>query len=190
MVGAVIVACLIALAGAEPPAASNGTKAVFSDAVAFHVRSTDPRVAHLLEIGAAESQTFRDLLDRLGGSDLIVHVQLVDHLNVAGQTYFVKSIATVRYVRIELGPAGNIWDTIALIGHELQHAVEIAAAPGVRDRQTLAQFYRGMAGNSGSFTDYDSVAARVAEDRVRRELAGRSAATAVPHPLVALKNRD
>jgi len=161
-----------------------------SEAVRFHVRATDPRVKQWLEIGAAESQTFRDLLDRLSESDLIVHVQLVEHLNVAGQTYFVKSTSTVRYVRIELVPGSHVSDMIALIGHELQHAVEIAGAPGVRDRQTLAQFYGAMAGNSAAHNEYDSVAARVMEARVKRELAGRSAAETAPHSLVALKNRD
>lgn len=189
MVGAVIVACMLALGGAEPPAHSSETASALSDAVRFHVRTTDPRTEQWLEAGAAESQTFRELLERLGESDLIVHVQLVERLNVAGQTYFVKSTATVRYVRIELAPGGYAWDMIALLAHELQHAVEIAGAPGVRDRKTLAQFYGSMPGNSVAHNEYDSVAARVMEARVKRELGSRSAETA-PHSLVALKGRD
>ena len=189
MVGVVIVACMLAFGGVEPPDHSSETPSVLSDAVRFHVRTTDPRAERWVEIGATESQTFRELLDRLSESDVIVHVQLVERLNVAGQTYFVKSAATVRYVRIELVAGGYVWDMIALLAHELQHAVEIAGAPGVRDRQTLAQFYGGMPGNSVAHSEYDSVAARVTEARVKRELGSRSAETA-PHSLIALKNRD
>jgi hypothetical protein len=97
-----------------------------SAAVAHHVRSTDPRVQEWLRIGAAESQTFRSLLNLLGESDLIVHVQVVDRLATAGQTYFVTSTATTRYVRIEVMHRSSLAEIVALIGHELQHAVEIA----------------------------------------------------------------
>ncbi len=192
MVGTLFLACTLSLSPDAEPASSIGTRGVMSDAVAFHVRTTSPRVQEWLEIGAAESQTFRQLLQTLGESDLIVHVQLVDRLNTAGQTYFVTSTATVRYVRVEVARNGNDSDMIALIGHELQHAVEIAQAPDIRDRQTLAQFYRRLAGNSTSRSEYDSADARVMEDRVRRELAGfnPTAANSAAHTVAVLKRRD
>jgi hypothetical protein len=169
----------------------NVTRGVMSAAVAYHVRSTDPRVQEWLRIGAAESQTFRSLLNLLGESDLIVHVQAVDRLATAGQTYFVTATGTARYVRIEVMFRGNVNEMVALIGHELQHAVEIAEERRIRDRQTLALFYKGMPGNSMTTNEYDSVAARVIEDRVRREMWG--AVRSESHPsestLVAQKSR-
>jgi len=155
------------------------------------VRSTEPRVQEWLRIGAAESRTFRSLLNLLGESDLIVHVQLVDRLATAGQTYFVNATATIRYVRIEVEFRSSLTEMVALIGHELQHAVEIAQQPRIRDRQTLALFYKGMPGNSMSTTVYDSVAARVMEDRVRREMWGavRSDSRPSTSTLVAEKGR-
>jgi hypothetical protein len=170
MVGAVFVACALALAIEGDPADSRVPRGVMNEAVAFHVRASDPRSQWWLELGASESQSFRDLLTRLSESDLIVHVQLVDRLPVAGQTYFVTATASVRYVRIEVVPVKNTRDMVALIGHELQHAVEIADAPRIRDRQSLAQFYRLMSGNSSSTTEYDSADARLMEERVRREM--------------------
>src|SRR4029453_4436290 len=116
---------------------------VMSEAVPHHVRSTDPRVQYFLRIGAAESQTFRSLLTTLADSDLIVHVQSVDRLMTAGQTYFVTATPAVRYVRIEVMFRGNVNEIVALIGHELQHAVEIAQEPRIRDRQALSLFYKG-----------------------------------------------
>jgi hypothetical protein len=191
MVGAYIVIGMLALGPGTERGDVNVTRGVMSEAVAYHVRSTDPRVQEWLRIGAAESQTFRRLLNSLGASDLIVHVQAVDRLATAGQTYFVTSTATARYVRIEVAYHGTVNDMIALIGHELQHAVEIAEQPRIRDRQTLSLFYKGMPGNSMTTTEYDSVAARVMEDRVRREMWG--AARSESHPsestLIAAKNR-
>jgi hypothetical protein len=172
MVGAFITIGMLALGPGAEPGDADVTRGVMSAAVVHHVRSTDPRVQDWLRIGAAESQTFRSLLNLLGESDLIVHVQVVDRLATAGQTYFVTSTATARYVRIEVTFRGSLSEMIALIGHELQHAVEIAHEPRIRDRQALALFYKGMPGNSMTTTEYDSVAARVMEDRVRREMWG------------------
>jgi hypothetical protein len=191
MVGALITIGMLAL-GPEPDRGNaNATRGLMSEAVAHHVRSTDPRVQEWLRLGAAESQTFRTLLNALGESDVIVHVQPVDRLMTAGQTYFVTATSSVRYVRIEISFRGNANDTVALIGHELQHAVEIAQQPGIRDRQALALFYKGMPGNSMSGTEYDSVAARVIEDRVRREMwgAARTESHLAASALVAEKGR-
>ena len=192
MVGAVIVACTLALSFEGDPSDSRVARGVMSEAVAYHVRTTDPRVQSWFELGASESQTFRDLLAHLGESDLIVHVQVVDHLKVAGQTYFVASAGGVRYVRIEVLAARDAREMVALIGHELQHAVEIADTPRVRDRQSLAQFYRMMSDNSGFTDGYDSADARVMEDRVRREMAASEHATSdwATRALVASRRRD
>ena len=192
MVGAVSVACTIALAVGGDASDSRVTRGVMSEAVAYHVRTTDPRVQSWLALGASESQTFRELLNRLGESDLIVHVQVVDHLGVAGQTYFVTSTPSVRYVRIEVVPARNAREMVALIGHELQHAVEIAETPRVRDRQSLAGFYRMMSDNPASTNVLDSADARVMEDRVRREMAasGRVASDQATRALIASRSRD
>ena len=191
MVGAFITIGMLALGPGPEPGDVNATRGVISEAVAHHVRSTDPRVQEWLRIGAAESQTFRSLLNTLADSDLIVHVQSVDRLMTAGQTYFVTATPTVRYVRIEVTLHGNVNEMIALIGHELQHAVEIAQQPRIRDRQALSLFYKGMPGNSMSTTEYDSVAARVVQDRVRREMwgAARSESRPSASTLVAEKGR-
>jgi len=189
MVGALITIGMLALG--PGPDRGNATRGLMSEAVAHHVRSTDPRVQEWLRIGAADSQTFRTLLNALAESDLIVHVQPVDRLMTAGQTYFVTATPSVRYVRIEVSFRGNVNDTVALIGHELQHAVEIAKEPRIRDRQALSLFYKGMPGNSISGTEYDSVAARMIEDRVRREMwgAARSESRPPANALVAEKGR-
>jgi hypothetical protein len=166
MLAAAIAVCTIGL-GAGPAGAS------VSDPVAYHVRATDASTREWLRTGAIQSGTFRALLGRLALSDLIVYVGTVDRIagGAAGQLSFTLATPTVRYVRIELAATGNVREMIALVAHELQHAVEIAAAPQVRDPQAMALLYLGM-GQGGDHARHESRAARVIEARVRTELAG------------------
>jgi hypothetical protein len=165
MVAAAIVACTLALTTGTPEPAP-------LEPIGFHVRATDPSTREWLRIGAAESATFRSLLARLVVSDVIVYIGTVDRIvgGSAGQLYFVTATPSVRYVRIELASGGNEREMVSLVAHELQHAVEIAAAPRVRDRQSMALLYFGRGGTS-SRSRYDSVDARVTEERVKNELA-------------------
>lgn len=166
MVAAAFVACTLALTiGAVDPDPI--------DPLGFHVRGTDASTREWLRIGAAESPTFRGLLARLVASDLIVYIGVVDRIigASAGQLYFVIATPSARYVRIEVVADGNEREMVALVGHELQHAVEIASAPRVRDRQSMALLYLGM-GENRNHSHFDSVAARVTQERVRSELAG------------------
>jgi hypothetical protein len=165
MVAATIVVCALALtmASVDPPEV---------DPTAFHVRGADSLAREWLRIGAAESPTFRGLLARLVTSDVIVYITVVRRINggSAGRLLFVAAMPPVRYLRIELAAGGSEREMVALAAHELQHAVEIAAAPGVRDSQSLALLYLSMSENKNRFR-YDSAAARLIQERVRSELA-------------------
>jgi hypothetical protein len=165
MVAAPIVVCTLALAtaAADPP---------HVDPIAFHVRGADVATRQWLDTGAAKSPTFRGLLARLGTSDLIVYVEVVPRIagGSGGRLFFVAATPTARYLRIELVADRNERRMVPLLAHELQHAVEIAAAPRVRDSQSLGLLYLGMAENRNR-SAYDSVAARLVQERVRTELA-------------------
>ena len=167
MVAAAILACTFALApgSAADPATT--------DPIGSHVRATDPRAQEWIRAGATASRTFRSLLSRLAESDLIVYVVVVDRIDGAvGQMYFVTATGGVRYLRIEVVADRDVGRMVALIAHELQHAVEVADAPRVRDSRALEMLYLGMFGNALSRTQYDSAAARETEDRVKSEVAG------------------
>jgi hypothetical protein len=169
VVAAAILACTLALTGFDCPAPSPPI-----DPIGSHVRALDPRTRDWIRIGTTQSPTFRALLARLAASDLILYIEIVDGIigGSAGRLYFVTATPSVRYVRIELVAQGNVREMVALVGHELQHAVEVANAPQVRDRQTLALLYLGMSENGLTRPHFDSVAARMTEERVRSELAG------------------
>ncbi len=155
--------------------ALNGTNAPDSTATReYHVRTIDPRVREWIALGAAGSRTFSKLLNRLAASDVIVYITIVDRVSsgAEGHIFFVTSTDTARYLRIEMEDRGHAFDKVSVLGHELQHAVEIADAPRVRDSGGLATMYLRV-GDPSRW--YDSIAARATGERIRDELARASA---------------
>jgi len=135
------------------------------------VRPTNKRVETLLSAGMAGSATFRDLVRRVEASDVIVYVEVRRGLRAGtgASTSFVAASATHRYLRVRLGADHPRDVQVALLGHELQHVIEVAAAPGVRSPEALRDFYRRSGLRTGP-DSYDSVAARQAGHQVRAEL--------------------
>lgn len=121
--------------------------------------------------GMARSATFRRLADRLEGSDVIVYVDIRPDMRtgVGGSLRFVGMSTTHRFLRIQLNRAGSHEWLVALLGHELQHAIEVVEAPDVRSAADLGGLYRRIGVPIGPDT-FDSVAARQAGYTVRHEL--------------------
>lgn len=139
------------------------------------VRTTDTRTAAILLQGLDRSATIRALVNELEQSDVIVYVELQPTLRkrLAGTMTWLSATNTRRYVRISLNPELNTDMAIATLGHELQHALEVANAPEIRCERTLANFYQSHGdSNRVNETGWDTEAARAAGDTVRRELAG------------------
>ena len=137
-----------------------------------HVRATDESMRRLLKSGHQRSPTFTALLKRLELSDVIVYVQAVDRLPGAleGRTVVLPPTHGVRYVRIQIALRGTPNDSIAVLGHELRHAVEVADAPDVIDTAGLAALYRRIGIDRGN-NEFDTVAAQETGRRVAKELA-------------------
>ena len=126
---AVIAACL---ASAAPAHADLGG-----------IRQTDPILDAMFARGRERSPTFRRLLARLGDSNLIVHVWRNQRPHPdAAFTQFIVESGGYRFVRITINVAGVSDGAVALLGHELQHAVEIADDPAVRDEASYTGLYR------------------------------------------------
>jgi hypothetical protein len=144
----------------------------------YHVRALDPRVREWIRIGGSHSPTFRALLDRLTASDVIVYLEIVDQISSGadGHTIFVAGAERVRYLRIQLTGRARPVESVALLGHELQHAVEVADAPCVRNPEGFAALYRRDENGSRQL---DSVAARAAGRRITDELASRPSGMSV-----------
>jgi hypothetical protein len=136
------------------------------------VRAVDPHVTGLLEEGLKRSVTFGDLLAAVNASDVIVYIQRVSRLEptIAGQLMIVPVPNAQRYLRIQVLEMLSRDETIAVIGHELRHALEIAAAPAVRDQKGLIELYQRIGEPGGRVHTFDTRDAQNAGRRVLREL--------------------
>ena len=94
--------------------------------------------------GRQKSASFRGLVDALQQTDVVVYVQPAEWLpgGTEAVTEFVATTGPARYLRIWIGIRAVRKRLIALLGHELQHALEIGRAPEVVDSATLEAFYR------------------------------------------------
>lgn len=152
------------------------TEAALLDAPTRRVRSADQSVRKLLKRGYRQSSAFRNLVTRLQRSDLYVYIEEVPRLPGAleGRLMILPKAHGHRYVRIQIAVRGSTEDSIALLGHELQHAVEIADRPEIVDSESLARAYRQMIDATqlehAAGTAFDTGAANEVGTRVLREL--------------------
>ena len=142
---------------------------------ATHVRALTPGAAALVAQAAERAPAVRTMLGDLERTDLVVFVS--DSMaGAAGEPdaylTFVTRAAGIRYVLIRI----NRWrafpsEPIASLGHELQHALEIAAAPEVADAAGLSRLYRRIGWEEGR-GQFETRGARATGHRVRDQVAG------------------
>jgi len=106
-----------------------------------HVRALDPKAATLLRDGPVQSATIRRLVDALDQSTVFVFVE-TGFLAAPSQLTVTGACPAGRLLRITLSVPEAHDRLLAWLGHELQHATEIASAPEVRSAATLCRFYR------------------------------------------------
>ena len=135
-----------------------------------HVRGSST-VADALD-GTRRSYTFARILEAIEEMDLIVYIVSNTQMpaTLAGRLMVVPAAHEQRYVRIEVARQGTTEETIATIAHELQHAMEVASAPEVRDDEGLAALYKRIGHGVGGKHAYDTAAARDVGRTVRSEL--------------------
>ena len=100
----------------------------------------------LIEAAAERSAIVQGLLDDLERTDLVVYI--ADAMPGAfvgpkSAMTLVSGVTATRYVMIRIDSMRlPLKARIAALGHELYHALEVAAAPEVRDSAGLALLYR------------------------------------------------
>jgi hypothetical protein len=147
------------------------TEAAVLEAPTRHIRTTDQSVRRLMRRGYRHSPTFASLVARLQRSDVIVYIEDVPRLpgGLEGRMMMLPRVNGYRYVRIQLALRGAPEDSVAVLGHELQHAVEVAEAVEVSDADGLHRLYQRIGVRSGPQV-YDTTAAQETGRIVRREL--------------------
>jgi hypothetical protein len=169
---------LLALALVSP--AAGESLVIVPPATQAQVRTTDRRLGRLLTEGVHTSATLRSLVDRLNDSDVVVYVRCdpMPPVGVAGRLTFLASGGGLRYVIVRVSYLASRAQQLAILGHELQHAVEIAQTPEIVDAESLAREYAGTVGYAtfslpGASETYDSHAAIEVGSRVLREMTER-----------------
>jgi hypothetical protein len=148
--------------GPRPSAAARPTQ----------LRPLDATAASLLAEAPLRSPTIARLLERLERSDVVTQIEAPRYLSrsLSGVTRLMTASDSLRYVRITLSRQKSREETIAVLGHELQHAVEIAGAPDVRTQKQMREFYRRTGFHNSSRKGFETVAAIETMRAVRSEV--------------------
>jgi hypothetical protein len=169
--------CALAVADPVAPAPSTLSAAhyLLLNAPDRRVRGPEARVHSLLAEGLHRSRTFASLMTAISRTDVIVYVEAVMTLpkDTMGRLAMLPSAeGAFRYLRVQIRADLSRRDAIALIAHELRHALEIASAAEVRDSTALIRLYERIGHSSIGEHAYDTEAARDTGRVVKRELAG------------------
>jgi len=173
------------------------TAPLAADATRFEpttrLRPTQSMASQLIDEGTTKSPTFRRLVSRLQRSDVIVYVsvRLDMRPSLGGSLRLLGNSATDRFLLVSLNGRNSRQMLVALLGHELQHAVEVADAPDVRNEKALAELYRRI-GVRRAIESWDSIAAQqvgqtVRAEILRRHVEGRLARHASPNDELLLE---
>ena len=136
-------------------------------------RPVDPIAADTLARAFSQSGIVRSLVATLEQSNVIVHIEASAHMpfGIAGTTRFVTSRGGYRYVRITIDAELPKYAITAILGHELQHACEVADS-GVSDLEGMRQLFTLRGHRKSNY--YETTAAIETEMRIRRELMGKT----------------
>src|SRR5262245_4413476 len=143
------------------------------------VRVLDAHLKSLLDHGLMRSPTLRALVDKVEASSILVFVDGDMRMpeRLGAQLNFVTSVNAVRYVRVEINVMLAPRRQIALLAHELQHALEIAGRPEIQDIEAMESFYEDIGFQSyddGRHRGFETEAALEMQEAVERDLGGRA----------------
>lgn len=153
------------------------------------VRPETSEIASLLEDLVQRSPTARNLLIAIEHSDIVVYVRhrIFAESTLNGRTGFVRSEMPTRFLIIEIGCPRSRLEQLVTLGHELQHAAEVAADPTVADPRALAQYFdrigvRTISTAAAAGATFETAAAQIVETRVRQELLSEKRTAAAVSP--------
>ena len=151
-----------------------------ADSVPAHprLRLPDRRLLPVVQAGRDGSPSFRALIERLETTDVVVYVQCARlRSRLDGELTFLAAAGGLRYVLVRIGWDLPLERKIAVLGHELQHALEVAQNPDIVSAGTMALAYErfGFTRNRGfDRVDFDTAAAIDTGVTSSRELADRA----------------
>jgi hypothetical protein len=146
------------------------------------IRTSDRWLRSVLGDGLRASPTFRALVDRIERSDIIVYLKCDPDppSGIEGRLSFVSAAAGYRYLLVRLRRRASNDQQLAIMAHELWHAIEIADTPTIIDPESMAREYRILGYQNTRSTapgvSFDTDAAIRAGNQVHREVVATAAA--------------
>ena len=139
-----------------------------------HIRCLSDDARGLLEVAMTRSEAVRGLVESLERTNVVAYLSLSVESRPGwprASLSFVSYAAGTRYVliRIDAWRVPSQVDRIAKLGHELWHALEVAAAPEVTTEKDFRDLYRRI-GHERSGTRFETEQARAVERDVRTGL--------------------
>lgn len=157
------------VAGADAPARARRSTQV--------LRIADGGLRDIVDQGLARSWTLRELESRLASSPVVVYLARAPlGRGLAGRTRLIGAGEGWRFLLVELADRIDGVDLLSVVGHELQHAIEIADDEAVLDVKSLEALYRriGFEARDGNphTNSFETLEAIDAGRRVQAELLG------------------
>jgi hypothetical protein len=112
-----------------------------------HVRSPQAVVTTLLREGAERSGTFSALVEMLNGSDVVAYVESSLQLRTGLDGYLTQRVIVAgnrRYLHILVNAELRRDRLLAIIAHELQHAVEVAQTPAAQSDEAVRALFQQL----------------------------------------------
>lgn len=160
---------LLALALLAPSAADRSAAVRPSP----HLRAASLQTQTWIADAARRSRVVRELVARLGCTDVIVYVEIAASPQIPrARTKLVAAVAGARFLRIGINAGVASTDLVPLLAHELQHVLEIAERDEVRDEAAVRRLYQQIGRASGADA-FETDAALAVELTVRIELRDR-----------------
>ena len=154
------------------------SRAVFADPNGLppwkHLLPLSPGAIDLMNESVERSAIVEGMIAKIEETDVVVYLTDSMPAAVSGPLSYLTYLSNVdatRYLLIRI----DRWRTspverIALLGHELQHALEVAGAPEVRDARGMAKLYRRIGWESRQ-DKFETDAAQTVGNKVRSEVA-------------------
>lgn len=144
------------------------------------VRGDDHFTQHIIAYGMEHSPTFAALVDALAATDIVVIVEPDPRLSLAlnGYLAYMSTTPACRYVRVRFTTRVSLVRAVPIVGHELQHALEVASHPEVTDAPSMRRMYERYGHRSSSENAFESPDAERAGRVITEEMLHPAAAAA------------
>jgi hypothetical protein len=145
-----------------------------------HVRFLDSVLKGLFEQGLQQSPTLRALVDKIEAAPILVFIEgdIRMPAHIGARLNFVTSVNGMRYVRVDIDCTLSVRRQVALMAHELQHALEIGQRTDILDAEGMESLYEEIgfqSSDNGYHKSYETEAAKAVQRAVDNELGMRPA---------------